>query len=319
MDTLALEVMLSDCENPANGPNGLPCDQGVCRDLVAHDLAFVCSCNEGYAGENCAQVASSSSSDSNDKDVAVAAAVTLVAVILVVLLLLFIWRRRRRQRRMRAFSFDDTLDEMKVLMFARCERGRGGGGLIFNQKTKKKRGKTKECAACLQLLPSPSPSFSSSSSSSSFSSSPPPPPSSSSSLSFRRLGSLRPRSRPTSFLDGPFSCWTCWVPASLAKSAKVRRAHQPALLQTLIVPLLLLLPSIFVLTGVYKEQGRPPVPVAVKALKNDSTEQRDALMREAAIQVQFDHNNIVGLVGVVTRGEPILLVLQFCEHGSLGT
>lgn len=32
---------------------------------------------------------------------------------------------------------------------------------------------------------------------------------------------------------------------------------------------------------------------------------------------QLHHNNVVGLIGVCTKEYPLLLVLQFCEHGSL--
>ena len=40
-------------------------------------------------------------------------------------------------------------------------------------------------------------------------------------------------------------------------------------------------------------------------------------MREAAITAQFCHDNVVGLVGVVTRGDPCLMVLQLCDRGAL--
>ena len=48
-----------------------------------------------------------------------------------------------------------------------------------------------------------------------------------------------------------------------------------------------------------------------------SAAQREELMREAIITAQFNHNNVLRLVGVCTVGEPLLLVLQFCELGSL--
>jgi Eph receptor B1 len=37
----------------------------------------------------------------------------------------------------------------------------------------------------------------------------------------------------------------------------------------------------------------------------------------AAITAQFDNDNVVGLVGVVTLSEPYLLVLEFCGKGAL--
>lgn len=69
----------------------------------------------------------------------------------------------------------------------------------------------------------------------------------------------------------------------------------------------------------------------LKTLKEDpSGQERKELMREAAVMAQFQHPNIVSLVGglllltftpkfstVCTRGMPLLLVVQFCEHGAL--
>ena len=82
-------------------------------------------------------------------------------------------------------------------------------------------------------------------------------------------------------------------------------------------------------------RGFPECPVAVKMLK-DSDEADDAdeaagaqidmraaradLLREAAISAQFDHQNVISFVGVVTADpdeEPLLLILQLCEKGSL--
>ena len=30
-----------------------------------------------------------------------------------------------------------------------------------------------------------------------------------------------------------------------------------------------------------------------------------------------DHSNLVSLIGVCTKGEPILMLVAFCEHGNL--
>ena len=30
-----------------------------------------------------------------------------------------------------------------------------------------------------------------------------------------------------------------------------------------------------------------------------------------------DHNNLVSLIGVVTSGEPLMLLLSYCHHGAL--
>ena len=59
--------------------------------------------------------------------------------------------------------------------------------------------------------------------------------------------------------------------------------------------------------------------VAVKLLKgaDPSSAEREDFLKEAAITAQFNHENVVSLVGVVTTGLPYLIVLQFCADGSL--
>jgi serine/threonine protein kinase len=39
--------------------------------------------------------------------------------------------------------------------------------------------------------------------------------------------------------------------------------------------------------------------------------------REAALLAALKHPNILSLVGVCTAGDPLMILLQFCEHGSL--
>jgi serine/threonine protein kinase len=64
--------------------------------------------------------------------------------------------------------------------------------------------------------------------------------------------------------------------------------------------------------------GVPEYTVAVKVLKNEPTgSEIKEFMREAAIMAQFKYPNVLSLVGVCTAGEPAMIVLQFCEHGSL--
>jgi len=41
------------------------------------------------------------------------------------------------------------------------------------------------------------------------------------------------------------------------------------------------------------------------------------LLGEAMVTAQFDHRNLIKLIGVVTTGNPIMLVLQLAEKGSL--
>ena len=52
--------------------------------------------------------------------------------------------------------------------------------------------------------------------------------------------------------------------------------------------------------------GQEKVPVAVKTLKEGSTEEdRMKFLQEAAIMGQFKHSNVVRMYGVVKEGEPV--------------
>jgi hypothetical protein len=61
----------------------------------------------------------------------------------------------------------------------------------------------------------------------------------------------------------------------------------------------------------FTSTGTPAYAVAVKLLRADAnTAEEEALLREACLMAQVRHVNVVGLIGVVTRGRPILVVLQ---------
>jgi len=60
------------------------------------------------------------------------------------------------------------------------------------------------------------------------------------------------------------------------------------------------------------------VDVAVKSLLDaESSDARDEFLREAAITWHFQHRNVVAMHGVVTSGQPYLLVLELCVNGAL--
>eukprot|EP00056_Hartaetosiga_gracilis_P011121 m.166535 g.166535 ORF g.166535 m.166535 type:complete len:2195 (+) comp13451_c0_seq2:195-6779(+) len=72
--------------------------------------------------------------------------------------------------------------------------------------------------------------------------------------------------------------------------------------------------------GLVDEPHRPEYIVAVKTIHPDAGDSaRKELLQEAAIMAQFKHPNIVGFVGVVTVNEPVMLVVEFCEFGSLNS
>jgi serine/threonine protein kinase len=66
--------------------------------------------------------------------------------------------------------------------------------------------------------------------------------------------------------------------------------------------------------------GTPSYLVAAKTVLDISSkpEARDELVSEAIVMAQLTgHLNVVSLVGVITRGDPLVLILSYCEHGSL--
>uniref|UniRef100_A0A8B9KYU0 receptor protein-tyrosine kinase n=1 Tax=Astyanax mexicanus TaxID=7994 RepID=A0A8B9KYU0_ASTMX len=73
-----------------------------------------------------------------------------------------------------------------------------------------------------------------------------------------------------------------------------------------------------VCSGRLKLPGKRDVPVAIKTLKVGYTDkQRRDFLCEASIMGQFDHPNVVHLEGVVTRGKPVMIVIEYMENGSL--
>ncbi|XP_068087282.1 ephrin type-A receptor 7 isoform X5 [Hyperolius riggenbachi] len=73
-----------------------------------------------------------------------------------------------------------------------------------------------------------------------------------------------------------------------------------------------------VCSGRLKLPGKRDIAVAIKTLKVGFTEkQRRDFLCEASIMGQFDHPNVVHLEGVVTRGKPVMIVIEFMENGAL--
>jgi serine/threonine protein kinase len=64
--------------------------------------------------------------------------------------------------------------------------------------------------------------------------------------------------------------------------------------------------------------GSPEYQVAAKTVKGDSAEGRVDLTTEAVVMAQLaGHRNLVSIIGVVTSGNPLILVLSYCDHGSM--
>ena len=57
--------------------------------------------------------------------------------------------------------------------------------------------------------------------------------------------------------------------------------------------------------------------VAVKTLNGDASDKdRLRFLLEAAIMCQFEHKNVIKLIGIVTEA-PITIVLEYMPHGDL--
>ncbi|XP_062315490.1 ephrin type-B receptor 2 isoform X2 [Osmerus eperlanus] len=73
-----------------------------------------------------------------------------------------------------------------------------------------------------------------------------------------------------------------------------------------------------VCSGNLRLPGKREILVAIKTLKAGYTErQRRDFLSEAAIMGQFDHPNIIHLEGVVTKSNPVMIITEFMENGSL--
>ena len=58
--------------------------------------------------------------------------------------------------------------------------------------------------------------------------------------------------------------------------------------------------------------------VAIKMARTAEGEATNDMLREATIMAQVEHHpNLVSLIGVVTSGAPLLLLMSYCERGAL--
>ena len=79
-----------------------------------------------------------------------------------------------------------------------------------------------------------------------------------------------------------------------------------------------------ILTSTISSSKNTPIAKSIVAVKSIITEEgteksvaKDMMLSEAALMAQFQHPNIVRLIGVVTVGEPMYIILEFCDNGSM--
>lgn len=66
--------------------------------------------------------------------------------------------------------------------------------------------------------------------------------------------------------------------------------------------------------------GRNEIDVAIKTLKPGSADKaRNDFLTEASIMGQFEHPNVIFLQGVVTKSNPVMIITEYMENGSLDT
>ena len=65
-------------------------------------------------------------------------------------------------------------------------------------------------------------------------------------------------------------------------------------------------------------EGEPKLHVAVKTVNdNASMRERVNFLQEASIMKAFDSYHIVRLLGIVSQGQPTLVVMELMERGDL--
>nr|UVI03456.1 insulin receptor [Grapholita molesta] len=68
------------------------------------------------------------------------------------------------------------------------------------------------------------------------------------------------------------------------------------------------------------EKGKPDTRCAVKTVNEHATDrERIEFLNEASVMKAFDTFHVVRLLGVVSRGQPTLVVMELMEHGDLKT
>ncbi|XP_032901367.1 ephrin type-A receptor 10 [Amblyraja radiata] len=70
--------------------------------------------------------------------------------------------------------------------------------------------------------------------------------------------------------------------------------------------------------GCLKLPSKRDLPVAIKTLKVGCSEkQKRTFLSEASIMGQFDHSNVIRLEGVITRGKPMMIVIEYMGNAVL--
>ncbi|PNF35477.1 Insulin-like receptor [Cryptotermes secundus] len=67
-------------------------------------------------------------------------------------------------------------------------------------------------------------------------------------------------------------------------------------------------------------EGRPEMPCAIKTVNEHATDrERSEFLNEASVMKAFNTHHVVRLLGVVSQGQPVLVVMELMAHGDLKT
>ena len=71
--------------------------------------------------------------------------------------------------------------------------------------------------------------------------------------------------------------------------------------------------------AIYTDDKGDKIDCAVKELKNADPGEQQELLKEATIMAQFEHKNVATIIGCVTRGAPVWVVMPLIQGGALNS
>lgn len=314
------EARLPDTALAANGPNGVGCANGNAIDENPMDNTFTCDCGgTAFSGPNCA------SKDDGKSGMAVESIVA-ISFVVIVILALAVSRYQLHRARNRPEDLDDLQDEVLGLVgFGTLKVSKNEIGLMlqFEEPPDDPDGVLSSILEAIQGLPrqivklvrhkdtevrlAPSMPYAL--------------------LAAPKPATLKPgtiEDMAAVLLEKAFS-GTFHVNGKKVVDVAVALAKQvPAEVdRRRVVRLEVLGEGHYgeVFKATLSQSGSAALTVAVKSLKKGDSEGavRENLLREAALMSLCDNRNVVMLIGVVTipRNMPPLLLIEYCEHGTL--
>ena len=326
-------VLPNDTSVDAFGPGGRRCSHGVPVDAVPFDRAFTCSCaGTEFHGANCASAARRVASTGT----LVLAVAVFGSILLLATLAAGIQYYRARQRRNAPFDFSDIFNKLKqdgllapgflskefMLRHHHGSGSRSSGRANDGTPVGGDGGSSEGMA----LLPLSSETTARGAATQANTAMP---------LDQRQGGGMRTiltgffaetnlsgggRGRDVAADDGDDKLLSCEHTIAVVKPREIPSSRLTVLGR--------ISSGAFgeVYSAMLNERSSTGVPsyrVAVKVPRElpgggpGAPNAMEELFKEAALMAQFDHPNIVALIGVVSRNQRCKVILQYCDRGSL--